>query len=89
MAKKRYLTPEERDAIKHPETAHLLPCPWCCTYPVIRPWHGGPVTRRAIFCENEDCEVAPGTSGDGISEAAKNWNTRAGVQFKTIGVTVQ
>jgi hypothetical protein len=53
------------------------PCPFCGIEPSVAPWHGGPMTKRMIACDNDACDVAPSTAGDTIKIALERWNRRA------------
>lgn len=54
----------------------LKPCPFCGERPKVEPWHGGPKTKRLISCDNDDCAVSPGVTGDTARVAVIRWNTR-------------
>ena len=56
---------------------NLLPCPFCGTAPIRQPWHGGAPTKILISCDNEDCAVSPGVTGETPPMAEERWNTRA------------
>lgn len=55
----------------------MLPCPFCGAQPELEPWHGGPPTKRLVWCGNEACAVAPMVTGDTKAEAIARWNQRA------------
>jgi len=55
----------------------IKPCPFCGAAPVVRPWHGGPKTKRMIACENEaGCYVLPKITGRTRGVAVQCWNQR-------------
>lgn len=60
------------------KTDDLLDCPFCGHRPDIEKWHGGPQSKRRIFCWNERCAVGPGVTGDTRKKAVARWNTRGG-----------
>lgn len=57
------------------DKAGLLPCPWCGTKPDVEPWHRGAPTKVMVWCQNENCDVAPGVTSETPTQAASCWNT--------------
>lgn len=53
-----------------------LPCPFCGVIPTMEPWHGGAPTKQMVHCDNDDCAVQPGVSGETTPTALANWNRR-------------
>jgi len=51
----------------------IRPCPFCGKKPTVRFTEAEKVM---VWCE--ECEIAPGVSGDTIKIAVKKWNTRKG-----------
>ena len=60
-----------------PEPMTLEPCPFCGSQPQVQPWHGGPITKRIVGCENDDCAAMPAVTGDTEAVAVERWNARA------------
>jgi hypothetical protein len=52
---------------------NLKCCPFCQSDPDVTTRFAG---RVAIFCNNDDCTVAPQTMAPTLLEAAKRWNDR-------------
>ena len=51
-------------------------CPFCGSAAKLEPWHGGSPTKMMVSCSNEQCPVAPATTGETRAEAIDQWNTR-------------
>jgi hypothetical protein len=59
-----------------PATSALLACPFCGGMPSVQPWHGGPITKRMVECDGDDCPAHPCVTGDTLGDAVTRWNTR-------------
>lgn len=60
----------------------VLQCPWCGTYPLAEPWHGGGPRKTMISCVNDDCRVSPSACEPTIQKAVAAWNDRTKSPFE-------
>jgi len=69
---------KKTEAQKKITRARLKRCPWCGTYPVVEPWHGGGPEKTAIGCVSTRCHVCPSTVAETPEQAMRQWNNRRG-----------
>jgi hypothetical protein len=69
----RKITQKQVDAATN---GKMLECPFCGAFPVANPWHGGGPRKIYISCNNDECRVNPGLTGENPEEALIGWNQR-------------
>lgn len=62
-------------------TGRMMHCPFCGIVPTAEPWHGGGPRKVYISCQNDDCKVQPGVTGETPEEVLENWNHRVSINY--------
>jgi hypothetical protein len=72
--KMRKITP---NTVRLNTVRKMATCPFCGMIPTAEPWHGGGPRKIFIHCEDDNCFVNPGVTGETPKQALSKWNCRA------------